>query len=76
MKKVLFALLTLVFIGSFCAASAMALTAEDIVKTSALEEILKRGKLLVGLKWQETRSQEISDEQRHHQCIREGRIQK
>ena len=49
MKKVLFALLTLVFIGSFCAASAMALTAEDIVKTSALEEILKRGKLLVGL---------------------------
>jgi len=27
----------------------MALTAEDIVKTSALEEILKRGKLLVGL---------------------------
>jgi hypothetical protein len=38
MKKVLFALLTLVFIGSFCAASAMALTAEDIVKTSALEE--------------------------------------
>jgi polar amino acid transport system substrate-binding protein len=49
MKKVLFALLTLVFIGSFCAASAMALTAEDILKTSALEEIQKRGKLLVGL---------------------------
>jgi polar amino acid transport system substrate-binding protein len=49
MRKILFALLTLVFIGSFCAASAMALTAEDILKTSALEEIQKRGKLLVGL---------------------------
>ena len=49
MKKVLFALLTLVFIGSFCVGSAMAFTAEDIAKASALEEILKRGKLLVGL---------------------------
>jgi len=49
MKKVLFALLALVFIGSFCVGSAMALTAEDITKASALEEILKRGKLLVGL---------------------------
>ena len=49
MKKVLFALLALIFIGSFCAASAMALTPEDIAKASALEEILKRGKLLVGL---------------------------
>ena len=49
MRKILFALLTLVFIGSFCAASAMALTAEDIAKASAIEEILKRGKLLVGL---------------------------
>jgi polar amino acid transport system substrate-binding protein len=49
MKKILFALLTLVFIGSFCASSAMALTPEDIAKASALEEILKRGKLLVGL---------------------------
>jgi len=49
MKKILFALLTLVFIGSFCAASAMALTAEDIAQASAIEEILKRGKLLVGL---------------------------
>jgi polar amino acid transport system substrate-binding protein len=49
MKKVLFALLALVFIGSFCVGSAMALTAEDITKASALEEIQKRGKLLVGL---------------------------
>ena len=49
MKKLLFALLALIFIGSFCAASAMALTPEDIAKASALEEILKRGKLLVGL---------------------------
>ena len=49
MRKILFALLALVFIGSFCVGSAMALTAEDIVKTSALEEIQKRGKLLVGL---------------------------
>jgi len=49
MKKVLFALLTLVFIGSFCVGSTMALTVEDIAKTSAIEEILKRGKLLVGL---------------------------
>jgi polar amino acid transport system substrate-binding protein len=45
----LFALLALVFIGSFCVGSAMALTAEDIAKASAIEEILKRGKLLVGL---------------------------
>jgi len=49
MRKILFALLALVFIGSFCVGSAMALTAEDITKASALEEILKRGKLLVGL---------------------------
>jgi len=49
MRKILFALLALVFIGSFCVGSAMALTAEDILKTSALEEIQKRGKLLVGL---------------------------
>ena len=49
MRKILFALLALVFIGSFCVGSAMALTAEDIVKTSALEEIQKRGKLLVGM---------------------------
>jgi len=49
MRKILFALLALVFIGSFCVGSAMALTAEDITKASAIEEILKRGKLLVGL---------------------------
>ena len=49
MKKLLFALLTLVLIGSFCTASAMAVTPEDIAKASALEEILKRGKLRVGL---------------------------
>lgn len=49
MKKMLFALLALVFIGSFCVGSAMALTSEDIAKASAIEEILKRGKLLVGL---------------------------
>ena len=49
MRKILFALLALVFIGSFCVGSTMALTPEDIAKASALEEILKRGKLLVGL---------------------------
>lgn len=49
MKKVIFALLALVFIGSFCVGSTMALTVEDIAKASAIEEILKRGKLLVGL---------------------------
>jgi polar amino acid transport system substrate-binding protein len=49
MKKILFALLALVIIGSFCIGSAMAFTAEDIAKASALEEILKRGKLLVGM---------------------------
>ncbi|MFH1932716.1 MAG: transporter substrate-binding domain-containing protein [Pseudomonadota bacterium] len=45
----MFALLALVFIGSFCVGSAMALTAEDIAKASAIEEIQKRGKLLVGM---------------------------
>jgi polar amino acid transport system substrate-binding protein len=49
MRKILFALLALVFIGSFCVGSAIALTSEDIAKASAIEEILKRGKLLVGL---------------------------
>ena len=49
MRKILFALLALVFIGSFCVGSTMALTPEDIAKASAIEEILKRGKLLVGL---------------------------
>jgi polar amino acid transport system substrate-binding protein len=49
MRKILFALLALVFIGSFCVGSTMALTPEDIAKASAIEEILGRGKLLVGL---------------------------
>jgi polar amino acid transport system substrate-binding protein len=49
MRKILFALLALVFIGSFCVGSAMAITSEDIAQASAIEEILKRGKLLVGL---------------------------
>ena len=49
MKKVMFVFLALVFAGSFCLGSAMALTGEDIAKASALEEILKRGELLVGL---------------------------
>jgi polar amino acid transport system substrate-binding protein len=49
MKKLLFVLLTFVFVGSLCLGSAMALTAEDVAKSSALEEILKRGELWVGL---------------------------
>ncbi len=49
MKKLFFALISLIIIGSFCAVSVMAITPEDIAKASALEEILKRGKLLVGL---------------------------
>ena len=49
MRKILFALLALVFIGSFCVGSTMALTPEDIAKASAIEKILKRGELLVGL---------------------------
>jgi len=49
MKKLLFVLLISILIGSFGVGSAMALTPEDIAKASALEEILKRGKLLVGL---------------------------
>ena len=49
MKKLLFLLITFVFLGSFCLGSAMAFTSEDLAKTSALEEILKRGHLLVGM---------------------------
>jgi polar amino acid transport system substrate-binding protein len=49
MKKLLFALLTVVLVGSFCLGSAMAFKAEDMAKASAIEEILKRGELLVGL---------------------------
>jgi polar amino acid transport system substrate-binding protein len=49
MRRLLFALLVAVFVGSLTLGSAMALTTEDIAKTSALEEIQKRGELLVGL---------------------------
>jgi polar amino acid transport system substrate-binding protein len=49
MKKLLFALLALLLAGSFCLGSAMAFTTEDLAKASALEEILKRGELLVGM---------------------------
>jgi polar amino acid transport system substrate-binding protein len=48
-KKILFLLFTLVLAVTFSVGSAMALTAEDIAKASALEEIQKRGELLVGL---------------------------
>ncbi len=49
MKKLFFALISLIIIGSFCVVPVMALTPEDIAKASAVEEILKRGKLLVGM---------------------------
>ena len=49
MKKLLFVLLGLILIGSFCMSSAMAFSSEDLARASAIEEILKRGKLLVGL---------------------------
>lgn len=49
MKKLFASFMALVFIGSFFLGSAMAVTAEDIAKASALEEILKRGELRVGL---------------------------
>jgi polar amino acid transport system substrate-binding protein len=49
MKKLLLALLTVVLVGSFSLGSAMAFTTEDAAKASALEEILKRGELRVGL---------------------------
>jgi polar amino acid transport system substrate-binding protein len=49
MKKLLFVLLTLTIIGSFCLGSAMAFTTEDLAKESTIEKILKRGQLLVGL---------------------------
>jgi len=49
MKKLLFVLLAVVFVGSFSLGSAMAFTTEDAAKASALEEILKRGQLLVGM---------------------------
>jgi polar amino acid transport system substrate-binding protein len=49
MKKVLILSLVTLFLGSFLVGSAMAVTTEDIAKASALEEILKRGELWVGL---------------------------
>jgi len=49
MKKLLFVLLAVVFVGSFCLGSAMAFTTEDAAKASTIEEILKRGELLVGM---------------------------
>jgi polar amino acid transport system substrate-binding protein len=49
MKRLLFALLVAVFVGSLSLGSAMALTTEDIAKASTLEEIQKRGELLVGM---------------------------
>ncbi len=49
MKKLLFVIFISIFIGSFCLGSAMAFTTEDLAKVSALEEILKRGELRVGM---------------------------
>ena len=49
MKKSLIVLLSVLLVGAFCLGSAVALTTEDIAKASALEEISKRGQLLVGM---------------------------
>ena len=49
MKKLLFVILIAMLIGSFGVGSALAFTTEDLAKVSALEEILKRGELLVGM---------------------------
>lgn len=49
MKKLLFVLLALILAGSFCVSSVLAFTTEDLARSSAIEEILKRGHLLVGL---------------------------
>jgi len=49
MKKLLFVILISILIGSFWVGSAMAFTTEDLAKVSALEEILKRGELRVGM---------------------------
>jgi len=49
MKKSLFVILISILIGSFWVGSAMAFTTEDLAKVSALEEILKRGELRVGM---------------------------
>ena len=49
MKKIILLLLTIAFTGFFCLGTAMAFTAEDIARTSTIEEIQKRGELLVGM---------------------------
>ena len=49
MKKLLFVILISMLIGSFGVGSAMAFSTEDLAKASALEEILKRGELRVGM---------------------------
>jgi len=49
MKKSLFVILIAMLIGSFGVGSAMAFTTEDLARVSALEEILKRGELRVGM---------------------------
>ncbi len=49
MRKVLIVFLALLFVGSYFTGLAMAVSTEDITKASALEEIIKRGELRVGL---------------------------
>ena len=49
MKKILSALLISMFVVSFSLSSAMAFSTEDLAKASTLEEIQKRGQLLVGM---------------------------
>ena len=49
MKKLLFVILISILIGSFWVGSAMAFTTEDLAKVSAIEEILKRGELRIGM---------------------------
>jgi polar amino acid transport system substrate-binding protein len=49
MRKLLCALFALICIGSYCVGAAMAVSTEEVAKASALEEILKRGELWVGL---------------------------
>lgn len=49
MKKLLFMVFIAMFVSTFCVGTAMALTAEEIANASTLEEIQKRGQLLVGM---------------------------
>jgi polar amino acid transport system substrate-binding protein len=49
MRKILIVFLTLLFVGSYFVGPAMAVSTEEITKASALEEIIKRGELWVGL---------------------------